>query len=181
MNHFHVATGLQGYGPDAADGYGTYAVDALSDVAEAIRGELADAVDYLWQSHSALGEAGQYEDAYRAIVLTQHLDAMRANLDPKRADAPLYRDDAAAWQATLRRLVLDAHGTDITDNTRLYVWECDNAECLADDDGPAHVNYPHEPGRLYDCPACEAQCHCDADPGTTECVYSGPHNFGKGE
>lgn len=46
---------------------------------------------------------------------------------------------------------------------------------------PVHVNYPHEPGRLYDCPACEAQCHCDADPGTTECVYSGPHNFGKGE
>lgn len=48
-------------------------------------------------------------------------------------------------------------------------------------DEPEHVNYPHEPGRLYDCPACEAQCHCDADPGTTECVYSGPHNFGKGE
>lgn len=22
-----------------------------------------------------------------------------------------------------------------------------------------HVNYPHEPGYLYDCPACEAQRH----------------------
>lgn len=39
----------------------------------------------------------------------------------------------------------------------------------------AHVNYPHEPGRLYDCPACEARCWCDSDPGTTECIYSGEH------
>ncbi|MBA2951418.1 hypothetical protein [Streptomyces himalayensis] len=23
-----------------------------------------------------------------------------------------------------------------------------------------HVDYPHEPGRLYDCPACESECHC---------------------
>ena len=24
-----------------------------------------------------------------------------------------------------------------------------------------HADYPHEPGTLYDCQACEAQCHCD--------------------
>jgi len=23
-----------------------------------------------------------------------------------------------------------------------------------------HADYPHEPGQLYDCPACEAQCFC---------------------
>ena len=39
---------------------------------------------------------------------------------------------------------------------------------------PAHVDYPHEPGRLYDCPACEARCHCT--PGDAQCVYDGPHN-----
>jgi hypothetical protein len=44
-----------------------------------------------------------------------------------------------------------------------------------------HVDYPHEPGRLYDCPACEARCHCDPDPGTTACIYEGPHKYGKGE
>lgn len=43
-----------------------------------------------------------------------------------------------------------------------------------------HVNYPHEPGRLFDCPACEARCHCDDNPGTTECVYSGRHRFDRG-
>lgn len=37
-----------------------------------------------------------------------------------------------------------------------------------------HVDYPHEPGRLYDCPACEARCHCT--PGDAECVFEGEHN-----
>jgi hypothetical protein len=39
---------------------------------------------------------------------------------------------------------------------------------------PQHADYPHEPGRLYDCPACEARCHCT--PGYTQCVYTGEHN-----
>lgn len=37
--------------------------------------------------------------------------------------------------------------------------------------GAVHVPYPHEPGRLYDCPACEAKCHCK--PDETECIWSG--------
>lgn len=34
-----------------------------------------------------------------------------------------------------------------------------------------HVNYPHEPGYLYDCPACESRCHCAT--GNAECVWAG--------
>jgi hypothetical protein len=37
-----------------------------------------------------------------------------------------------------------------------------------------HVDYPHLPGSLYDCPACEAECHCT--PGDAECVFEGEHN-----
>jgi hypothetical protein len=37
-----------------------------------------------------------------------------------------------------------------------------------------HADYPHEPGRLYDCPACEDHCHCE--PGYTQCVFNGEHN-----
>lgn len=37
-----------------------------------------------------------------------------------------------------------------------------------------HSEYPHEPGQLYDCPACENRCHCT--DGMAECVYSGDHN-----
>lgn len=39
----------------------------------------------------------------------------------------------------------------------------------------AHANYPHEPGRLYDCPACDRRCWCDAAHWTTECVFEGAH------
>ena len=27
---------------------------------------------------------------------------------------------------------------------------------MCDNDEQEHVDYPHEPGTLYDCPACEA-------------------------
>lgn len=37
-----------------------------------------------------------------------------------------------------------------------------------------HVNYPHYPGYLYDCPACEAECHCTE--GNAVCVFDGEHN-----
>lgn len=36
---------------------------------------------------------------------------------------------------------------------------------------PQHADYPHEPGRLYDCPRCEHECHCSHLPGETECVF----------
>ena len=39
---------------------------------------------------------------------------------------------------------------------------------------PVHADYPHEPGRLHDCKACEDHCHCT--PGYTECVFEGEHN-----
>ena len=39
-----------------------------------------------------------------------------------------------------------------------------------------HADYPHQPGTLYDCPACEAACHCT--PGSAQCIYDGPHNPG---
>jgi len=34
-----------------------------------------------------------------------------------------------------------------------------------------HVDYPHHPGHLYDCPACEASCHCT--PGDAQCIWPG--------
>ncbi len=37
----------------------------------------------------------------------------------------------------------------------------------------AHADYPHGPGTLYDCPACELACHCSADDlesGDVACI-----------
>lgn len=40
---------------------------------------------------------------------------------------------------------------------------------------PVHVDYPHEPGYLIDCPACEDGCYCS--PGAAECVFEGRHTY----
>jgi hypothetical protein len=40
--------------------------------------------------------------------------------------------------------------------------------------GSRHADYPHSAGALYDCAACEAQCHCT--PDSAECVFDGPHD-----
>lgn len=52
-----------------------------------------------------------------------------------------------------------------------------------DDDSEQHTDYPHEPGYLYGCPACEASCHCGpgvADGRETQCVWSG-HDDNEGD
>lgn len=36
-----------------------------------------------------------------------------------------------------------------------------------------HADYPHNPGTLYGCLACESQCHCH--DGFT-CIYCGPED-----
>lgn len=51
-----------------------------------------------------------------------------------------------------------------------------DGRCYSDDPdchpcGHVHSGYPHEPGRLHDCWACELECHCTNDPGHTQCVY----------
>jgi hypothetical protein len=50
---------------------------------------------------------------------------------------------------------------------------CENCGCELGT-GLQHADYPHEPGRLYDCPACEDHCHCI--PGYAECIFEGEHN-----
>ena len=36
--------------------------------------------------------------------------------------------------------------------------------------GYEHADYPHYPGTLYDCPACENECFCGAEPAGF-CIY----------
>lgn len=35
----------------------------------------------------------------------------------------------------------------------------------------AHDDYPHLPGRLWGCPACESTCLCTGYPGDAQCVF----------
>lgn len=55
----------------------------------------------------------------------------------------------------------------MTDEPGLYVTH-------GDAPAVAHNDYPHNPGSLYDCAACEAACHCL--PDESECVFSGEHS-----
>jgi len=67
------------------------------------------------------------------------------------------------------RTDFDYYGVEVTAYAHIPVTKTGNP-----DEQPAHADYPHEPGRLYGCPACEAACYCT--PGDAECVFSGPHN-----
>jgi hypothetical protein len=77
--------------------------------------------------------------------------------------------DQHGQPCTYARIAFDYFGVDVTAYAFVPVTETGTP-----DEQPAHADYPHEPGRLYGCPACEAACHCT--PGDAECVYSGPHN-----
>jgi hypothetical protein len=46
------------------------------------------------------------------------------NLDSKREEAPLYKDNPALWESTLQRLINENFPLDVSHNSRLYVWDC---------------------------------------------------------
>ena len=66
----------------------------------------------------------------------------------------------------------------IAGHSRPWVpWQADALEIEPDDGAPngelaaIHVNYPHEPGYLFDCPGCEqGPCVCERDDGLAPCV-----------
>lgn len=71
------------------------------------------------------------------------------------------------------------------DQLALVVW-VDGERALVDVESltvtEPHVDYPHEPGYLVDCPACEVRCHCgmatDGEPrdGLAPCVFHSEDN-----
>lgn len=127
--HWHVATGLAGYGPDGADGYAS-ATDARG-IALALTEELGSAAESNYQTAESLADPGKdYEGAWRTMKLGEALTTLSANLDyDKRAQAPLYVNDSAALDATIMGIVASEFPLDITHNTRLYVWQCDDSDC----------------------------------------------------
>lgn len=121
--HFHVAYGLAGYGPDGADEFASFAT--LAEALDYARDELVADVDMAHEEAHALADAGDYESAWRAIERMERLETLRANLDPKRAQAPLYRDNPGAY-AQLQESQAAAFPHDVAGNSRLYLWECES-------------------------------------------------------
>lgn len=128
VRHWHVATGLAGYGPDGSDGYDT--AENLRDVSDAIRDRLRDFIDSNDQGARAVADTGDYKDAWETMMLAESLETLSTNLNNKRGDsAPLYVGKPKLWDETLDRIIGETFPLDVSYNTRLYVWECDTAEC----------------------------------------------------
>jgi hypothetical protein len=127
--HWHIATGLAGYGPDGSDGYGT--ADSPASLAAALTDELARHASAEWETADVYGDDGQYEQAWRTLTRARGLETLAHNFDPKRANSPLYRHDPAAWESTVEDMTRKTFPLDVSHNTRLYVWECelDSAVC----------------------------------------------------
>jgi hypothetical protein len=121
--HTHVASGLAGYGPDAADS-GFIVTHNVRETAEAIRDELNAWADIAYQSAEALADSGDFEQAWAEHKRSQSLETLRMNLDSKREEAPLYKDNPALWESTLQRLINENFPLDVSHNSRLYVWDC---------------------------------------------------------
>jgi hypothetical protein len=126
-----VATGIPGYGPDAANE--NYAVcGAWPDVADAIRDELQICADMEHDSAESYADSGDYKAAWETHKRVEDMANLAANFDNARQDAPLYEGQPALWDETIERMVSEHFPYDVNSSLRLYVWE--SAEFGADEE-----------------------------------------------
>jgi len=111
------------------------------------------------RSESPIGMLA-FQEPGSAFQLTS--DALKATLRALTADV----DPDGAHIDEAMSVMLDVMGESTPARTiRNHVRDLVAAET------PGHIDYPHAPGRLIDCPACEAKCHCTGVPGDEPCVY----------
>jgi hypothetical protein len=136
--HYHVAFGLAGYGPDAADSDGFPFLPSLRDAVQYAGRELVDAAEYLFEGATVAGDQQDYETAWLDFRHSEDLRNLAANADiDGRADAPLFigPEGAGRLAATVEDIAagfpvdLDRSGT-----RRLYLWECVESGCYDDAD-----------------------------------------------
>lgn len=127
--HYHVASGLTGYGPEPDDG-GFFPLPTLEAVSDYVRDELRVFSDMAYESADALADSGDFEAAWNERKRSDALELLRSNLDNARAGAPLYAGKPALWRETLDTIIGETFPLDVSHNTRLYVWTCSESECL---------------------------------------------------
>ena len=148
--HWHVETGLQGYGPEAETP--TFYPLTEDSALQAVSDELNRAADSAHELAMAIGDQAydppehwtatdadllaQFREAWRELKRSDHLATMAANTDPSRSQAPLYSanpfEGPQLWAIEVRRLLSEANTEDLSHNSRLYVWQCSESECTED-------------------------------------------------
>lgn len=121
---YYVKTGLAGYGPELDES--DMPAPTWESVANYIYSELGYAADSAMENAYTAGDTeGDYERAWKEFKRSENLGALAAELDNKRAKAPLYAGRTKLWHATIYSIINARFPLDISDNTRLYVWECE--------------------------------------------------------
>jgi len=150
MGHWHIKQGLEGYGPEPDDDGFPTATDVV-DLCDQIVNELGFAVEFLGQGisnwreqakgHRSSGNTEAELGAYREMIddteRAEGLEALANKYDPKRREAPLYKDDLPKWEAEMMSNIqqdFSGLGVFVAQHSKLYVWECDEADCTKDDD-----------------------------------------------
>jgi len=143
LPEFWVHTGIAGYGPDLEPD--DMPARSWEDVASQISWELDQAADFQAQGASAMADqardayehrqyvcweaiAETYHDADEASRLADELAILKRTFDSlSDADstAPLYEGRPELRHARIWDLISGKFPLDISDNSRLYVWECE--------------------------------------------------------
>jgi len=121
---YYVKTGLSGYGPDLEPD--DMPARSWESVASEIAWELIQAADYAMEGAYIAGDTeGDYERAWKEFKRSEFLASVAQELNNERANAPLYAGRPELWHATIHSIITARFPLDISDNTRLYVWECE--------------------------------------------------------
>lgn len=130
MSHWHVSSGLCGYGPDGGNGEFLLSEDP-EGLAQLIFDELDSHMDLVWDTMIAVKDHGGFQEAWRWFDLHQELYVIRQSFSPDRSSAPLYRDRQELWHETIMSLVTIHFPLDLNPEgtVRLYVWDCAERAC----------------------------------------------------
>jgi hypothetical protein len=130
--HWHVSTGLEGYGPGGATQDNEFdRATTWPELADLIKDELNRASEAQTELADSIAGEEPYEDDgrdYREAWITlkraEDLATKAMQFDNRRADASIYKDDPDAWDTTIERMAREIHLTPLGDHSVLHVWEC---------------------------------------------------------
>lgn len=134
-NHWHVAAGLSGYGPDAGNtDYGTGTT--IQETANLIKDELSESAESQYQTADSIAgddanaDDRDYKDAWWTMKRGEGLGTFAMNFDVDRLKAaPFYQEDPDKLDERLSRMIREEFPHQISDHWKLYVWECSEQDC----------------------------------------------------
>jgi hypothetical protein len=130
--HWHVASGLAGYGPDAADSDGFTVAGTPEELSILLRYELSEWMDYESEMAQSYADDGDYKSAWQLLKhASEDTDRLYRNLDNKRANAPYWQDNPGAWQAHILKVATEYFPYSVNEGkSKVYAWECEHgSEC----------------------------------------------------